>query len=39
MLVVVEKVVKRKVEVPKILLTCSAEPVAGSTRMPQRDVA
>ncbi len=37
--IVVEKVVERKVEVPNSLLTCSAEPVAGSTWMSQRDVA
>lgn len=37
--IVVEKVVERKVEVPSSLLTCSAEAVAGSTWMSQRDVA
>lgn len=37
--VMVEKVIQRKVEVPNSLLTCSAEPVAGSTWMSQRDVA
>jgi uncharacterized protein YcfL len=37
--VLVEKVVERKVEVPSSLLTCSAEPMAGSTWMSQRDVA
>lgn len=37
--VVVEKVVERKVEVPNSLLTCSAEPVAGTTWVSQRDVA
>lgn len=37
--IVVDKVVERKVEVPNSLLTCSAEPVAGSTWISQRDVA
>lgn len=36
---VVEKVVERKVEIPNSLLTCSAEPVAGSTWVRERDVA
>ncbi len=37
--VMVEKVIERKVEVPNSLLTCSSEPVAGSTWLSQRDVA
>ena len=37
--IVVERVVERKVEVPNSLLTCSAEPVAGSTWIRERDVA
>lgn len=37
--IVVEKVVERKVEIPNSLLTCSAEPVAGTTWIRERDVA
>lgn len=37
--IVVEKVVERKIEIPNSLLTCSAEPVAGSTWLRERDVA
>ncbi len=37
--IVVEKVVERRVEIPNSLLTCSAEPVAGSTWIRERDVA
>ena len=37
--IVVEKVVERKIEIPNSLLTCSAEPVAGSTWIRERDVA
>lgn len=37
--IVVEKVVERKIEIPNSLLTCSAEPVAGSTWVRERDVA
>jgi maleate cis-trans isomerase len=35
----VVEVLERRVEVPKSLLTCSAEPVAGSVWVTQRDVA
>ncbi|KQQ72386.1 hypothetical protein ASF70_12695 [Rhizobium sp. Leaf321] len=35
----VKRIVERKVEVPKSLLSCSAEPVAGSVWITQRDVA
>jgi hypothetical protein len=37
--IVVEKIVERKFEIPNSLLTCSAEPVAGSTWIRERDVA
>lgn len=37
--IVVEKIVERKIEVPNSLLTCSAEPVAGSTWVREREVA
>jgi len=37
--IVVERVVERKIEIPNSLLTCSAEPVAGSTWIRERDVA
>lgn len=37
--IVVEKIVERKIEIPNSLLTCSAEPVAGSTWIRERDVA
>jgi hypothetical protein len=37
--ILVEKIVERKIEVPNSLLTCSAEPVAGSTWIRERDVA
>ena len=37
--ILVEKVVERKIEIPNSLLTCSAEPVAGSTWIRERDVA
>lgn len=35
----VTKVVERKVEIPKSLLTCSDEPVAGSVWITEKDVA
>lgn len=35
----VVQVVERKVEIPKSLLTCSPEPVAGSVWVRERDVA
>lgn len=37
--IVVEKIVERKFEIQNSLLTCSAEPVAGSTWIRERDVA
>lgn len=37
--IVVERVVERKIEIPNSLLTCSSEPVAGSTWIRERDVA
>lgn len=37
--IVVERVVERKIEIPNSLLTCSPEPVAGSTWIRERDVA
>jgi len=37
--IVVERVVEWKIEIPNSLLTCSAEPVAGSTWIRERDVA
>ncbi len=36
---IVTKVVERKVEVPKSLLTCSPEPTAGTAWISQKDVA
>lgn len=35
----VDRIVERRVEVPKSLLTCYGEPVAGSVWVSQRDVA
>lgn len=37
--ILVERVVERKIEIPNSLLTCSPEPVAGSTWIRERDVA
>ncbi len=37
--IIVEKIVERKIEIPNSLLTCSPEPVAGSTWVRERDVA